>query len=178
MNSFFITPIWHSFLDIDRNKLLNKVTKFCMNTKSNNISSVGGKQKRDFYDEELFSEIENNIPKTDKKFPKHRIFSWININGPGHSNRRHSHVDTSIILSGTYYLQVSENCGLIKFHDPRGHIIQDMPDTKYYFDGYSYNTIKPENNLLLFFPSWIEHEVEENKSKEDRVSISFNIFLE
>jgi len=178
MNNFFSTPIWHSFLNIDTNQLLMRVKEFCDNTESSNRSSINGIQKRNFLDKELFFEIENNIPKTNNPFPKHRIYSWININGPGATNMRHSHVNTSIILSGTYYLQVPHNSGLIKFHDPRGHMIQDMPDTKYYFGGYSYQTIKPEKNLLLFFPSWIEHEVEENKSAEDRISISFNIFLE
>lgn len=178
MNNFFATPIWHSFLNIDTSKFLKRVKKFCDNTELSNISSINGIQKRNFLDEELFSEIEHNIPKTNKSFPDHRIYSWVNINSAGASNMRHSHMNTSIILSGTYYLQVPENSGLIKFHDPRGHMIQDMPDTKYYFDGYSYQTIKPEKNLLLFFPSWIEHEVEENKSTKNRISISFNIFLQ
>lgn len=178
MNNFFSTPVWHSFLSIDTTHLLARVKKFCDVAKTSNRSVVKGIQKRNFFDQELFDAIENNIPKTNKPFPKHRIYSWININGPGASNMRHSHVSTSIILSGTYYLQVPENSGVIKFHDPRGHMIQDMPDTKYYFDGYSYQTVKPERDLLLFFPSWVEHEVDENKSMEDRISISFNIFLE
>ena len=34
---------------------------------------------------------------------------------------------------------------------------------------------KPEENNLIFFPSWLQHEVKINNSDEDRVVISFNI---
>ena len=29
--------------------------------------------------------------------------------------------------------------------------------------------------MVIYFPSWLEHEVEKNKSDEDRVSIAFNV---
>ena len=48
-------------------------------------------------------------------------------------------------------------------------------DYEYYYDGYAYTYINPKNNLLLLFPSWLEHDVEENKSDDERISIAFNI---
>jgi uncharacterized protein (TIGR02466 family) len=35
--------------------------------------------------------------------------------------------------------------------------------------------IEPEEGLVVFFPSWLMHKVEPNKTKETRVSLSFNI---
>ena len=35
--------------------------------------------------------------------------------------------------------------------------------------------IKPEENRFVMFPSYVEHLVEENKSTEDRISLSFNL---
>ena len=35
----------------------------------------------------------------------------------------------------------------------------------------------PVEGRVLIFPSHLEHEVEINKSKEDRISVSFNIRL-
>ncbi len=32
--------------------------------------------------------------------------------------------------------------------------------------------------MVLFFPCWLEHDVEENDSDEDRISIAFNIFAD
>ena len=35
-----------------------------------------------------------------------------------------------------------------------------------------------KDNLLVLFPSWLEHSVEPNeKATKDRISISFNIFV-
>jgi uncharacterized protein (TIGR02466 family) len=34
---------------------------------------------------------------------------------------------------------------------------------------------EPKENTLIFFPSWLQHEVQINNSDEDRVIISFNI---
>jgi len=34
---------------------------------------------------------------------------------------------------------------------------------------------EPVENSLIFFPSWLQHEVQTNNSNDDRVIISFNI---
>ena len=35
--------------------------------------------------------------------------------------------------------------------------------------------IIPEEGKLVLFPSWLEHEVDQNLSQEKRISISFNL---
>ena len=35
--------------------------------------------------------------------------------------------------------------------------------------------MRPEEGRIYIFPGWLEHGVEENKSDQDRVSISFNV---
>ena len=49
---------------------------------------------------------------------------------------------------------------------------------QYYNDSNMYNFVQPVKDMILFFPSWFEHDVEENKSNEERISIGFNIFPE
>jgi uncharacterized protein (TIGR02466 family) len=39
-------------------------------------------------------------------------------------------------------------------------------------------TYTPAANTLLLFPAWIEHEVGQNLSEEERVSVAFNFILE
>ena len=46
-------------------------------------------------------------------------------------------------------------------------------DTNYY---YNYSFI-PNEGLLVLFPSHLQHDVEVNKSDEDRISVSFNLKL-
>jgi len=36
-------------------------------------------------------------------------------------------------------------------------------------------TMRPEEGRMYVFPGWLEHGVEENRSNQDRVSISFNV---
>ena len=49
----------------------------------------------------------------------------------------------------------------------------------YQMQGYDYpiNTIKPKENMLVVFPSWVPHAVEINLSDEERISLSFNFKL-
>ena len=103
------------------------------------------------------------------------IYSWFNINGPRCYNTIHTHNDGSVYLSGVYYLTVPKDlCGRIIFHDPRGGVIGAAPDSKY-FEYISNVMIQPEENMLYYFPSWLEHEVTCNLTDENRISISFNL---
>lgn len=90
-------------------------------------------------------------------FNDYRIIgAWFNVNGPGHSNRMHRHHigETSAVL----YLQVPENSGRLVFKQGR-----------------VFTPIQPTVGKLLVFSSELMHEVEENKSQENRVSMAFNL---
>ena len=92
----------------------------------------------------------------------------------GDINRKHHHTDCTVLCSGVYYLKVPENSGRFLVHDPRGRTIESMADSKFY-GVYSELGITPEEDMIFYFPSWLEHEVEKNESDEIRVSIAFNI---
>ena len=38
-----------------------------------------------------------------------------------------------------------------------------------------YVEIEPTEGMLLFFPPWLEHEVEQSSCDEERISIAFNV---
>lgn len=42
------------------------------------------------------------------------------------------------------------------------------------FNSNSYR-ITPRDNMLILFPSYLPHRVEQNLSEKDRISVSFNI---
>ena len=87
---------------------------------------------------------------------------WFNIAGPGESTGWHDHKERSK-LSGVYYLHVPDNSGDIHF---RKKIDDETFEWK----------MKSKTGKLILFDSSIEHSVPENKSKEDRISIAFNLF--
>ena len=87
---------------------------------------------------------------------------WFNIAGPGESTGWHDHKERSE-LSGVYYLHVPDNSGDIHFRKKIG-------DETFEWE------IKSRTGKLILFDSNIEHSVPENKSKENRISIAFNLF--
>ena len=100
---------------------------------------------------------------------------WANINPPGGYNRPHVHPNS--LFSGVYYVKTPPNCGKIAFNDPRPGIQTVMPSRK---PGQPPKHLWREVNLdaiegrIIMFPAWLWHGVEENKSNDIRISVSFN----
>jgi len=102
---------------------------------------------------------------------------WINVNSYKNTNMPHSHPHS--ILSGSFYVKIPKDSGLIVFRHPISNLM----------DSYWINNIvnfteftsctwrfTPNENDLLIFPSWLEHYVEPNMNKkEERISIAFNL---
>ena len=176
--NMFPTHIWATELDIDNEKFLKRIYKFAKTEESNQEgSSVGGYQGHNFDDIEFCEKVGSLVPRKGD-LGNFFVYNWVNINKKGHKNNRHFHYSTNLYISGVYYAKVPENSGRIRFYDPRGHIIRDAKDTVHFFGDHVYQYIVPQEGMLLFFPTWLEHDVEENESDEDRVSVSFNIRLE
>jgi len=141
------------------------------------VSNIGGYQGHNFNDNELYNLIEKSIPIIkDKPIKKFKCHLWVNVNSPGSYNQRHSHDPHSgTFLSGVFYVKCPESSGNIRLFDPRPNI-QSAPDMRYYNGADTYHWFPAIPNTLIMFPGWLEHEVEINKSTEERISISFNIF--
>ena len=102
---------------------------------------------------------------------------WAVVNGPGSKNKLHTHPFN--YLSGVFYLQVSPNSGTLTFHDPRpqAEVLSPPKNKNESIHTSSRVAWTPKQNDLLFFPSWLGHEVEKNNSNEERIVISFNLEL-
>ena len=99
---------------------------------------------------------------------------WAIINLGGASNSRHLHGGSDI--SAAYYVRAPKNCGEIVFYDPRPAPVYFQPlSTKPNSLNAMINSIKPIEGYLILFPSYLEHSVNSNISKNERIVISFNI---
>ena len=105
---------------------------------------------------------------------------WININKKGDFNEKHVHPASH--FSGVCYLQVPSNSGTIVFDSP--HLFTRCRETSFYNPilAESFNIIPAlvvtgSPGKFLIFPSDLLHGVEPSKSREDRISLSFNINL-
>jgi uncharacterized protein (TIGR02466 family) len=100
--------------------------------------------------------------------------AWININPPGAHNDIHIHPNCH--LSGVYYARVFPDCGGIFFRDPRMMSLMLKPPitqaTKFMATEVR---MRPEPGRIFVFPAWLEHGVEPNSGKQDRVSFAFNV---
>ena len=108
------------------------------------------------------------------------IEGWKNINAPGDFNVKHDHPRSN--LSGVLWIKTPKNSGNLVFTSPQ--LFNKFQELYNYTDEFKYDTksymtyyFPPTEGRILLFPSSLEHEVEENKSDEDRISYSFNIKL-
>ncbi len=149
-----------------------------------------GDYTKDCYILNKFPELKSNILKhkdyffynqlcVDKNLKLELENSWINRHNNGDYSEEHSHVNS--MLSGCVYLDVPKNSGDVLFIKPflYNNLLNNMIEINYE----KANTlnckkfgIKPQNGTLLFFPSWLPHSVEQNKSHEQRFSLAFNFF--
>ena len=191
-NLFFPTPVWTT--NLDNYKTINeKMYNYIKSNKKNDEigiskSNVRGWHSNDFNlsdkDPQSFiafilPAIENvmNDMNWDKEKQTAKISNmWAIINTGGSANLRHQHGNSTI--SGAYYVRAPKDCGDIVFYDPRPAPIYSYPNVKSVnFLNAQVNGISPVEGALILFPSFLDHSVNENKSNEERIVISFNISL-
>jgi uncharacterized protein (TIGR02466 family) len=101
--------------------------------------------------------------------------SWTTLTKPNDTSHQHFH--SNYYYSGVIYL--SENPSPISFY--LGPYIYNFRErfTFNHTHTNKYNTDKvsyyPEKNELIFFPSYVTHQIEKNISDKDRYSLAFNI---
>jgi len=100
--------------------------------------------------------------------------SWLNFTGKGQFHPRHNHPNS--IFSAVLYLRTTDG-DLIEFHNSHHNdnyqIVSNHNDI---FNSGSWK-IPVKDNLLLIFPSTLEHSVPNLMNDNLRVSLSFNTFF-
>jgi len=99
---------------------------------------------------------------------------WVNLlRGPGHHS---AHIHPHSIISGTLYVEVPKGSGPIRFEDPRLPMMMAAPTRRADAaeDLQSFVTVEPQAGLLLFWESWLRHEVLPGRGRGERLSISLN----
>lgn len=189
-NLLFPTPIWTISLD-NYNEINEEMYSFIKaeqnkDQKGINKSNVKGWHSKDF-------DLKKNEPRkfidfispsieqvmTDMNWEKEKqkikiSNMWAIVNKGGSTNLRHQHGNSTI--SGAYYVRAPEDCGEIVFYDPRPAPIYSYPKAiSSNLLNAQVNGISPKEGALVLFPSYVDHSVNENKSNEERIVISFNI---
>lgn len=101
---------------------------------------------------------------------------WATVLAKGATHKAHSHPNN--FLSGVYYVRTHPGADAINFHEPRNQAsVIRPPVVELTAENADQIVVKVTNGTLLVFPSYLEHSVDANMSKEERISISFNIMF-
>ena len=192
----FATPVMEVQLDLD----LEKLTEFTFqmqnkDKKGDQKTNKGGWHSNSIHEEKheefirLKKEINQYLQIYRSEIFRGMVFKenivlstsgmWVNVNEKHHYNEWHIHGNST--LSGTYYIKHdgSKEQGDIIFKHPKNLYIESA----HWPEGIIKNTnivtsgvvnIKPKSNMLLIFPSWLEHKVGNNLKDDTRISLSFN----
>lgn len=93
----------------------------------------------------------------DRPAEKLKYGFWFNQMYPGHITTPHSHDDDNELLSCVYYCQVPEHSGNLILHTADGE-----------------KCITPKVGMLAYFHPTMVHEVTENQSSSNRLSLAMN----
>jgi uncharacterized protein (TIGR02466 family) len=131
-----------------------------------------------------FAELSKVLARHSAKFAEESAFDlgrkprldslWVNLlkSGGHHSGHIHPHS----LISGTFYVEVPDGSGAIRFEDPRLPLMMAAPTRRKNAAAelQPFATIQPRRGLLLMWESWLRHEVLSGTGRGERLSISFN----
>ena len=158
--------------------------------KSASLSNVGGWQSesKEIFNDEGFKPFEDII--IDSIFelcleynlihPVQLIQMWINVNQPNSYNISHRHPGN--VLSGVIWIKQTPDMGKFVFDNMdigyRDAMLLLNTEEKHLVKHKMINEYVPgyEDGTIMLFPSGLSHRVEINRTNEDRLSISFNLF--
>ena len=187
ISGIFPCPVYGTKRDTNlssrEKKEIGKIIKEGMYTNYNNSSSNNNyifntklKKIKQFCEEHIKIYVKEVInPKNEIDF--YITQSWLNITKPQESH--HPHFHTNSIISGVFYISTEEDDN-ITFLDPAIKVREPISFDKKEFNVWNSTTwtFPVNNNELVLFPSWLNHQVESNeKAATDRISISFNTFV-
>ena len=185
----FPTEVW----DFDRFQLDNeKLSEIILEKEKTEPSMVlsnqgGWQSKNTLHYDEGFSGVVDLVKEnlstvcSYQNYKKGKTFTltsmWASVNRYKDSNLKHIHGRSD--WSWAYYVSVPKGSGRLIFCDPRlrrsmyekEELLQNLDNPSQYGE---YKII-PSVGKLIIFPSYLEHYVEPNLTKQPRISISGNI---
>lgn len=192
LHLFFPTPVWTSTID-NYDNINKKTYDYILKLKKLDPTGIQKSNFKGWHSKDF--DLKNNTSiffinsisaalnealtdmKWDLKSQTIKITSmWAIINNKEALNGRHIHGNN--FISAAYYVKAPANCGDIVFYDPRSAPSFSKPQTTGPNKlNANYQSITPQEGLLVLFPSYLHHSVETNKSNDERIVISFNINL-
>jgi uncharacterized protein (TIGR02466 family) len=185
--NLFPEIIYANKLNLNLNSLLKFVEKIDFvksgNENSNIEKSLASVNKNMFNYNKEFKKLKKEIMKEFSIFKNdylkyHNVSfdittSWLTLAQPNQYSDLHCH--RNCCYSGIFYLKTAENCGNLIFENIGRKGSYLFTPTEYNQLNSFVSEIKPINNMIVFFPSYLYHKIDTNKSLDNRISLAFNI---
>lgn len=188
-NLFWKSPIWEVDLGYDEawnNALLDEIydigRNITLGIDKNPSNSIWDYSHKYPHLNEINKKILDVITTTiTKEIPEIRMLNikgvehfmgWINVREPGERLEVHGHTESAI--AATYYVKAKEGCGDIVLFDTAGAIDFErnmLTGSPYVRE----RRFKPVEGRLIFFPNYVLHGVDENKSDDLRISLTSDV---
>lgn len=192
IESLFATQVYGADLNLDVKTMIPECYRIQQTTESEKQSNQGGFQSKHItpqkYKHPLFHQLGDEIMKhactyakalgfKEELMPHLEMQMWININKPQAFNNPHVHLGS--FFSGAYYIKASEMT--LGFENPN----KLTPYAWHYHKKYFHESATTAEtcfcetiaNRIYIFPCWLTHFVLPNRTKEDRISISFDVTI-
>ena len=132
-----------------------------------------------------FAELEKRLRPHMQKFVRKLNWNLVDrkirmttcwVNSMGFAAHHTLHVHPGCALSGVYYVNVPPHSSPFLIEDPRMAQMMSSPPRKHSAPSreQSFITVTPKSGDFMLFESWMRHEVPPHRSKQRRVSVSFN----
>ena len=157
------------------------------------VNSSLHRKETDFIDYKILEKhiavLHNTVKQGMKDHKSFIKYIWYNVYNRGYSQEPHNHLGGDgglCTFSGVYYLQLNKEDPGITFWNP-SNIHMSRVNLEYVSTtdavlnhGYGFEKFRyqPSQNELILFPSFLTHSVPVQRSDNQRISISFNIFIE
>ena len=184
IEKFFPTFVYAKDVELDNNKLTQDIVNWSNQDKGvSKTNFKGWHSTTDMHTKPEYQQLVKELFKMQERIFINEYLDrsprlgnmWANINPPGSMNMPHVHPNA--LFSGVYYVKSQPNCGRLKIIDSRPGVQYNMPVRKPGNPGkdmWRDVNIEPVTGRIIMFPAWLWHGVEENKSNDIRISVSFN----
>ena len=123
------------------------------------------------------NQVENYYEEVYKPQKDNEIYitqSWCNYTDKGQFHHKHAHPNS--FLSGIYYVNVNPKLDKIFFFRD-GYERIDIPARDWNHWNSKSWWFNIDNDVLVIFPSYLTHMVQQVEAEETRISLSFNTFI-